>query len=449
MNVLIITHVYAPSIDPRAFRWTAISEHWVSQGHGVVVLSGWRTGLSREETRNGVRVYRVGGAIAENIRSLLEKAGDRPGRENRSPSEPLPSRRGILPATNLAASIQSLLTKGLEMIWWPDYAWFWYRPAVRMARVLLSARKYDCLISVSNPFTGHLVGYSVHRRFPSLPWIADAGDPFSFVEEAPRNNRKLYGDLNVRWEKKVFRAAGAVSVTTNGTKERYEKGIPECAGKIIVIPPLLSGPGQEPPAPRIFPEDGKLRLVFVGTLYRAIRNPDFLLQLYEKLLATPLADRLELHFFGNINDCSGCFAPFGELLGGKIFLHGVVSRDVVFRAMREGTVLVNIGNNTSYQLPSKVVEYASFGKPIVNLVKIENDSSVEFFSHYPASLSLLDTGAAPGEDTAGKLGRFVENPPRVDPSSIRDWIENFRVGKIAEEYEELLAVAMGNRKEGG
>ena len=445
MKVLIITPLYAPSIDPRAFRWTAISEHWVSQGHSVDVLSGWRTGLAREETRNGVRVCRVGGAITENIRSFLEKAGDRPGRENGSTSVPLPSMRGIPPASNLASSIKALLTKGLEKIWWPDYAWFWYRPAVRKARVLLSAREYDCLISVSNPFTGHLVGYSVHRRFPSLPWIVDLGDPFSFIEEVPRNNRKLYGDLDVRWEKKVFRAAGAVSVTTKGTKERYERAIPECAGKIFVIPPLLSGPGQEPPGGRIFPEDGKLRLVFVGTLYRAIRNPDFLLDLYGKLLETPLADRLELHIFGNINDCSECFAPFGQLLGEKIFLHGVVSRDVVFRAMREGTILVNIGNNTSYQLPSKVVEYASFGKPIVNLVKIENDSSVEFFSRYPAFLSLLDTGAAPGEDTATKLGRFIENPPLVEPSAIKDWIEHFRVGKIAADYEELLAVASSRR----
>jgi hypothetical protein len=95
------------------------------------------------------------------------------------------------------------------------------------------------------------------------------------------------------------------------------------------------------------------------------------------------------------------------------------------------------------------VEYASFGKPIVNLVKINNDSSVEFFSRYPASLFLLDTGAAPGEDTAMKLGRFIENPPLVEPSAIKDWIEQFRVGKIAADYEELLAVASRRRPTGG
>src|SRR4030042_3534885 len=220
VKALIITPLYPPSIDPRAFRWTAISEHWVSRGHGVDVLSGWRSGLPHEETANGVRGCRGGGAITENVRSFLEQAGGRQGRGNGSPSEPLPSPRGILPASNLASSIKALLTKCLEKIWWPDYAWFWYRPAVRKARVLLSARKYDCLISVSNPFTGHLVGYSVHRRFPSLPWIVDLGDPFSFIEEVPRNNRKLYGGLNVRWEKKVFRAAGAASGTRRGTKER-------------------------------------------------------------------------------------------------------------------------------------------------------------------------------------------------------------------------------------
>jgi hypothetical protein len=443
VKALILTHLYAPSIDPRAFRWTAISEYWVSQGHSVDVLSGWRTGFAHEEMRNGVRVCRVGGAITENVRSFLEKAGGGTRKEHGYPGERTPSLKGIPPASGFATSIKAILTKGLEKIWWPDHAWFWYLPAVRKVRALLSAQKYDCLISVSNPFTGHVVGYSARRRHPSLPWIVDVGDPFSFVEEVPRNNRRLYGDLNVRWEKKIFQAAGAVSVTTEGTQERYAGAIPEYAGKIFVIPPLLSEPGEGAPVGTIFPEDGKLRLVFVGTLYRAIRSPDFLLRLYGKLLAMPLADRLELHFFGNVNDCTESFLPFRDQVGKTLFLHGVVPRDVVFRAMREGTVLVNIGNNTSYQLPSKVVEYASLGKPVVNLVKIENDSSVEFFSRYPAAVSLLDTGAAPAEDAAAMLAVFLENPPRLEPSAVREWLGRFRVEKIAADYEGLVGVASG------
>ncbi len=260
-------------------------------------------------------------------------------------------------------------------MYWPDGSFPWYGPARRLA---LKLPPPDVLISVSTPFTGHLVGRSVHHQYPAARWIVDVGDPFSLQDIDAPNNRRLYGWLNRRVERDIFRQADAISVTTPATLDRYAAAFPESAAKLHLIPPLLSVPAlSDDPDPAA---DDRIRLVFAGRLYPDIRRPDFLLKLFAGLLNTPLQDRLELHIYGYIREVYDAFKPYTALIDRQIFLHGVVPHAGVMEAMRRASLLVNIGNRTAYQLPSKVVEVASLGKPILNLIQIADDSSVAFFS---------------------------------------------------------------------
>ena len=59
----------------------------------------------------------------------------------------------------------------------------------------------------------------------------------------------------------------------------------------------------------------------------------------------------------------------------NIIFHGTVSKERALLAMSESDVLINIGNNTSYQLPSKIIEYIGASKPIINIISLHNDTS--------------------------------------------------------------------------
>src|SRR5690606_335842 len=118
------------------------------------------------------------------------------------------------------------------------------------------------------------------------------------------------------------------------------------------------------------------------------RRPDVLLSLFRELLKTPLAEKLELHFYGDIKQCAHAFEENADLLGRGVYVHGLVEREIANEAMLQADVLVNIGNQTDYQLPSKVIDYMSTGKPVINLAAIAADSSARLFQTYPSALLL-------------------------------------------------------------
>ncbi len=441
MRLLVVSYWYTPTVSPRAFRWSALAEHWASAGHQVDVVAAWAPGLAREETLNGVRVHRVGRNVRASVRSALRSLAARRGGSAAPVSDTRTStdRASITSHPLHFRAARWVYDRTWKKVYWPDDAGPWYFPASRAAERLAERGAYDALVSVSHPFTGHLVGARLHARMPGVPWLADVGDPFSFLERTPTNNHRLYRGLNHRAERRVFQGADAVAVTTEPTREIYARLFPESAAKVRVVPPLL--PETEAGAyPRVFPDDGRIRLVFAGNLYRSIREPGFLLRLFRMLGETRLGDRAELHFFGNVRDCWDAFEPYRDRIDRSVFLHGTVNRDHAMQAMREAAVLVNLGNDTLYQLPSKVVEYAGLRKPVLNLVRAEEDSSAEFFRSYPAALTLVDRGQLPTPEEAERLLDLLLRAGRMEPHALDAWLAAYRVEAVAAGYESLLGL---------
>ncbi|HEX6373817.1 MAG TPA: glycosyltransferase [Longimicrobium sp.] len=431
MKLLVVTHEYAPALNPRAFRWTSVAEALAARGHQVDVLSAALPGQPRQEERNGVSVHRVGGGVTEALRRRLARA----------PAPAAPGGAAAAPPRAGAGLAKRVHDRTWKQVYWPDYACLWYPAAVRRARALLAAGGYDRLVTVSHPFTGHWVGAALKNENPALPWLVDVGDPFAFIEGTPVNNVRLHGARNYRAERRVLRGASVVSVTTGPTRTRYAAAFPESAGKLVVVPPLLSPEAARPGNGRFLPDGaGRVRMVFVGTLYRDLRSPEPLLRLFQALLRTEAGAGLELHFVGMLNGCEEVLAPYAPLLGDRIFVHGAVPRERALRAMHDADVLVNLGNASGYQLPSKVVEYAATGRPVLNLAGAASDVSVDFFSTHPAVLQLPydDDG---GPDTVRRVAGFLAGARPVDAGTVARSLAPFGVDAITDTYERLLRCA--------
>lgn len=410
-RVLVITYNFYPGTNPRATRWAAIAQHWGQSGIFVDVVCA-EASPDPAKFKN-VRIFGTwparkpagGAALVKNdkLRTLVKYAYDRTWKK----------------------------------LYWPDYAWRWYLPACTKARKLLRDYDYDLVISVSIPFTSHVVALKAlsPRTMGGPVWITDHGDPFSLMDQTPPNNFGLYRALNRIVENAVLKSCDGASVTTDETQKLYEEHFKGAGGKTKVIPPLLTVTSSG--ASIWSGNENKIRLVFTGTLYQAVRRPEFLLQLFAELLKSDLGSKLELHFMGPMEYCAPMFEPYRDLLGRSLFIHGAVSKEKADSAVMNSQILVNIGNQTAYQLPSKVVQYMATGLPILNIQGIENDSSKRVLSRYPAVLNLASR-PAPSSDQVEETLEFIKrNTGKTFSRKVPDWISEFQISSVADRYLEM------------
>jgi len=418
-RILLITYDYLSFRTPRSIRWKSITEYWGKSGAIIDVICSPSCGTPPPTVPDGIRIFPAGGGVVTAMKAGL-------GTRISGPA---------FHASLLKTSLKRIHDVTWKKLYWPDYACLWLPSAIAKARALLRRHSYDHLISVSLPFTGHLAGLGVKKTSPRMNWLVDIGDPFCFMDTTPVNNHFLYRRLNYRAERAVLRSANAITVTTHPTLARYLALFPELTGRMHVIPPLALPVGPSP-EPSFFPKDGNIRLVYAGTLYRNIRNPDTLLSIFTKLSRLPGGGRLELHFFGSLHDSQKLFQPYADIIGSSVHLHGLTDRETTIAAMQSADILVNIGNTTTYQLPSKLVEYVSVSKPIINIAPGEQDSSIAFLKTHPATFNVL---AGDHEPDIARLMRFIQTPPAIDRNRLEIFMREYSLDQVADAYDKLLS----------
>ncbi len=399
----------------------------VQRGHKVHVLCAAKADAKSEMAVEGVSVYRVA--------DWLINASGRVAPSHTS--------QGTVKSDGWRAAWRLLLRKCARTIWrglhWPDYACGWIFPASAKARKLYQENQYDWVVSVSHPFSGHMVGWLMRKHMIGARWFLDIGDPFSLMDEPAPNNSRIYLALNRWMEAKVLDRADAISVTTESTQKVYEAEFPRARGKVYLIPPLLSLPDIAPPSQRVTGET--LRLVYVGTLYRKLRSPNFLLACLAAFKSASqeakIDHRVELHFYGALNDCVADLAACPQEIRDAVIVHGMVGRAEALQAMIDADILVNIGNDSETQLASKVIEYMAVGKPILNLVSHPGDRAVAALMDYPSALTLVrDEGVT--SVTVAALFKFLLAPPVVPASVAVAARERYSVARITNDYEAVL-----------
>jgi glycosyltransferase involved in cell wall biosynthesis len=420
LKLLIITHSYSPDLNPRAFRWTAIAMQLARMGHDVHVLCATPGAAMANE--GGVIVHRVNDWLLNSLaRASQLRAAVTPERA----------------ARGLRTWLRTKIRWARRALYWPDYACGWIIPATLAARELRKADHYDWIISVSHPFSGHMVGLLSRAKRPGSRWLVDIGDPFSLMKEPSPNNRYLYTWLNRVIEKRVVARANAISVTTESTRKLYAENFRSVIGRVTVVPPLLSltapcGDAERPPG------DCAIKLIFVGTLYRKLRSPVFLLKCFSALRAHLPERQLELHFYGSVNDCADELASCPADCRQGVIVHGLVSRAEVLRAMLAADILVNIGNDSETQLASKVIEYMAVGKPILNVTSTPHDASVGALADYPAVLTVKRSEAELTASTLELLSAFVLCPPKVEQAVIEAVRQRYSAEQITGQYASML-----------
>ena len=155
--------------------------------------------------------------------------------------------------------------------------------------------------------------------------------------------------------------------------------------------------------------DGLIHCAFVGTLYRDIRPPRNAIQKIAKINNPNII----FDFYGFGQELITELAEYSSAKD-RIKLHGSVSSEIAEEIELKSDFLVNIDNTVISQVPSKIFEYISTGKPIINFYFNSDSTILNYLKNYPLCINILMDGRADSSTEAMEL-YILENKGKTIP----------------------------------
>ncbi len=249
----------------------------------------------------------------------------------------------------------------------PDHQKYWIDPVVQYCASLPSEARPDVILATANPWSSLVAGEKISRKL-NVPWVADFRDPW-WRNPKPQPNARLLSQV-ARLEARVFKSAARIVANTAPLAERFSADHPAAADKIEVVtngylPELVPGRGDtDTPAN----QDDVFEICHFGSVY-PLRNPKELLVALDALAAAEpqLVKRVRLKFVGgwDVQD------PTCDQLADKLEAQGLlkraqsVPRQEVMRLMQQSSALLILQQDFPLQIPAKLYEYISIGRPII------------------------------------------------------------------------------------
>ena len=351
-KILIVSHQFLPFVSPRTTRWNMLINEFINKGHEVTVLSG----TNPENIEKNFKILYFGNKqFSSNISKVRKNSQDS--------------------SNNIFRKISySILKKFYRFIFktfsWPDYAMFWTLTVFKNRKNIKN--NYDIIISVSLPFTSHLCAYILNKRI-GAEWIMDIGDPFSLKINSQENNKIIYSFLNKFYERKFYQNASKIIFTHNEVAELHQDEFNIDNSKIVIGYPIAEV------SEKIINKSANfnykimpLRIGYFGAFTKSVREPNN----YINNIANSFDEEIEHLWYIN-EESKKYFASIINTSSHKFL--DIVPRDEALEVMvSEVHILLSIGNLNKYQMPSKVVEYLSLGKPVLHFAEIKDDPLYNF-----------------------------------------------------------------------
>ena len=146
-------------------------------------------------------------------------------------------------------------------------------------------------------------------------------------------------------------------------------------------------------------------VVYIGQFYPGYRDPHYVFNVFERLTNPDI----HLHIFGRIQGVypNDFYAKYFMNKVPNIHYHGLVSPFEADAALQSADVLLHIGNIDPATLPSKILDYISSGKPILNVCLSQECPTLPLLENYPLKLNLF-TGEPVSSDIVQRAQAFCE-----------------------------------------
>lgn len=254
----------------------------------------------------------------------------------------------------------------------------------------VGVEQFDILVPMFGRQYIAAAALKIKKKYPNKRVVLYQVDPCASNEEYPASLRNELSEF----EKELYRFSDRILTTPILLREAQQKYADEVVRKITA----MEFPNVVPKA--VVQSNDKTtvrKCLYTGSLYSNIRDPEYTFRLFFHL-----DSQIRLEIVGGISaeDKAKCKKY-------EVTAHGLKTLQETRDEIEKAHILVNIGNSMLNQVPSKLFEYISYGKPIVNICKNRNCSTLPYLENYPYALNLFEEENLIEEQRA-KLIQFVK-----------------------------------------
>jgi hypothetical protein len=252
----------------------------------------------------------------------------------------------------------------------PDVRAGWDSMVVQRCGALPAEQRPDVIVSSGGSHTAHMAGVRLAARY-GVPWVADLGDPWSFLDEEDRLGW-LRARRNRRLEESTLLYASGLVFSTEATLQAYRERYGERLPPAVALP--CYGFVPEDFAWNAMPTvSGPLEVAHIGTAHSSNRN---LVPTLEAIATLREHGGLRHgHRLSVVGTHSLAFETQATRLGLQdTRFTGRVSYGESVQWMERSHVLLLIGNAGPLQIPGKVYPYLGAPRPILYVGQRPPDS---------------------------------------------------------------------------
>ena len=343
----------------------AVMNSLIEQSNRVICIINKEYGYENVFTDNGIEYHCVKPRFVYSISSLLC--------HNKKLSKV--KRIGLSIAFNVLNKAELLLSAYS----WPVISKKYSKRIYKKAEELLANNSIDAIVPIFTQIDTLIAANKVKSKneIKYIPYFLDSLSggygPRVFSKERIVK-RGLY------WEERLLCNADRIIMMESSRlhHECYSKDKSYYDRIIFLDLPLLSKNKVDEGKTMLVPS--KINLVYAGSLPSGIRSPESVLHIFDKIDD----DNWSLIFVGDKTD----ELMKAESKDKRVHAVGRCDHNTAMGYINQASILINIGNKNSNMAPSKIFEYMSFKKPIINFYEIEDEPSIRYLDKYPCCLQI-------------------------------------------------------------
>lgn len=269
----------------------------------------------------------------------------------------------LLPPAALPWRVRNALTRWLLV---SDEQAGWHPFALAAASDLIRRGHIDAVYTTSTPYTAHLIGLRLSRRF-GLPWIADFRDPWT-DNAAIRPPTAWHRRRIQRWEQQVIGTASRVTVVSEPMAQALRAAYPSVEPQRFLVLPNGFDPDDFADVQPVGRQEGRMGIVYSGSFYGQRTARPFLQALHNVLDRNEIPrSAVQVRFVGNVGQATvDDVRALG--LADIVETIGYVShRQSIGHVLGADILLLMIapGSGSKGVLTGKIFEYLAAARPIL------------------------------------------------------------------------------------